>query len=58
MDYTYPSVFFAYLLFILVSAGSVYFFLRSRKDGYWGDSSEEPKYRMMQDDDGTEVRHG
>lgn len=59
MDYTYPSIFFANILFFVVFAGSIFFMFRSRKDGYWGKDSEEPKYRMLQDDDDSnEVRHG
>ena len=59
MDYTYPSIFMANLLFAIIFLGSVYFMWRSRKDGYWGKDSEEPKYRMLQDDDEiTEVRNG
>ena len=59
MDYTYPGIFFANLLFALIFFGSVYFMWRSRKDGYWGKDSEEPKYRMLQDDDDhNEVPHG
>jgi hypothetical protein len=59
MDYTYPSIFFANLMFFILLAGGVYFCIRSRKDGYWGQSSEEPKYRMLQDDDDfTETHHG
>jgi len=60
VDYTYPSIFLAYLMFFILFGGSVYFLLRSRKDGYWGGSSEEPKYRMLQDtdDDLGEQHHG
>ena len=54
MDYTYPSIFLATLMFFILAGGSVFFMIRSRKDGYWGASSEEPKYRMLQDDDLTE----
>ena len=50
-DYVYPSVFLAYLLFFLCFGGAVYFMIRSRHDGYWGSQSEDPKYRMLQDDD-------
>jgi hypothetical protein len=57
MDYTYPSIFFSYLLFFILFGGSAYFMFRSRKDGYWGRSSEEPKYRMLQDDDDCKERH-
>jgi hypothetical protein len=49
-DYTYQSVFFAYLLFAVLAACAVYFFIRSVKDGYLGSNSEEPKYRMLEDD--------
>ena len=49
-DSTYQSVFFAYLLFGVFAAGAVYFFVRSVKDGYLGPNSEEPKYRMLEDD--------
>ncbi len=51
IDYTYQSVYFAYLLFAVFAAGAVYFFVRSVKDGYLGPNSEEPKYRMLQDDE-------
>jgi len=50
VDYTWQSVYFAYLLFFLFAAGAVFFFIRSLKDGYLGPNSEEPKYRMLQDD--------
>jgi hypothetical protein len=49
-DYTYPSIFFANFLFLLLVIGAVYFFVRSFKQGYWGHRSEEPKYRMLEDD--------
>jgi len=60
MDYTYPSIFLANLMFFIIFGGSAYFLIRSRKDGYWGKSSEEPKYRMLEDedDDFTERHHG
>lgn len=51
MDYMYPSVFLAYLLFLILTLLTLYFLIRSRKDGYWGKNSEEPKYRMMRDED-------
>jgi len=55
-DYTYPSVYFSYLFFLLVAGGAVYFFIHSLKDGYWGKDSEEPKYRMLEDEnDGNET---
>ena len=49
-DYTYPSIFFSYFLFFLLAVGAAYFFFRSLKDGYMGPNSEEPKYRMLQDE--------
>lgn len=51
MDYTYPSVYFAYFFFLLVFIGAGYFFARSYQDGYWGEESEDAKFRMLKDDD-------
>jgi hypothetical protein len=51
-DYVYPSIYFSYFLFALLAGGAFYFFLRSLKHGYLGKNSEDPKYRMLQDDDG------
>lgn len=56
IDYTYQSVYFAYLLFAVFAAGAVYFFVRSVKDGYLGPNSEEPKYRMLQDDEQSDQK--
>ena len=53
-DYTFQSVYFAYFLFVLLAGGALYFFIRSLKDGYLGPNSEEPKYRMLQDEPGDE----
>ena len=50
-DYVYPSIFLAYLMFFLFFAGAVFFLVRSRNDGYWGQQSEDPKYRMLHDAD-------
>ena len=50
-DYVYPSIFLAYLMFFLCLAGAIFFLIRSRHDGYWGDESEDPKYRMLADDE-------
>lgn len=55
-DYVYPSVYFAYFYFFLLLVGALFFFLRTRKDGYWGRESEEAKFRMMEDD--GESGHG
>jgi len=55
-DYTWPSVYFAYLFFSLSLALAVFFFLRSRKDGYWSKESEDIKYRVFEEGEG--VNHG
>ncbi len=55
MDYTYPSIFFSYFLFVLFLAGGVFFCIRSLKRGYWGKDAEDVKYRVF--DDG-EAPHG
>ena len=49
-DYVYPSVFLAYFMFFLFVIGALFFLVRSRHDGYWGRDSEDPKYRMLQDE--------
>lgn len=54
-DYVYPSIFFAYLMFFLFLVGAVFFLIRSCHDGYWGSESEDPKYRMLADDDGEDT---
>jgi len=51
MDYMYPSVFLAYFLFLVLTVLTLVWLVMSRKGGYWGKNSEDPKYRMMQDDD-------
>jgi len=50
-DYTYPSVYFAYLFFFLSFGLAVYFFIRSRRDGYWGEKGEDAKYQIFEDDE-------
>jgi hypothetical protein len=50
-DYTYPSVYFAYLFFALMFGLAVFFFFWSRKDGYWGEKGEEAKFQMFEEDD-------
>lgn len=52
-DYAAPSMFFANFLILLLVVGAAFFFVRSLKDGYLGSSSEEPKYRMLEDDSQT-----
>jgi hypothetical protein len=53
-DYTYPTIYFSYFLFVLLAGGAAYFFVRSIKDGYLGSNSEEPKYQMLRDDGNNE----
>jgi hypothetical protein len=50
MDYAYPGVFLSYFMFFVLLCLAVYFFLKSRKDGYWGKEGEEIKHRMMDDE--------
>lgn len=50
-DYTWPSIFLSYLLFALLVGGAAYFFFRSLKHGYLDGRSEEPKYRMLDDEE-------
>jgi len=52
-DYTWPSVYFAYFFFAICFALAVYFFLRSRKDGYWNKESEQIKYQVFEEQEGT-----
>jgi len=55
-DYTWPSIYLANLMFLILFCGTGYFLIRSRKDGYWGKDSEEAKYRMLEDDDDTDTK--
>jgi hypothetical protein len=50
MDYMYPSVFFAYFLFFILTLLTGYFCVKSIRHGDMGAHSEEPKYLMMRDD--------
>ena len=52
MDYTYPSIYFAYLFFALMFLLAVFFCWRSARDGYWGKDGEDVKYTVLDDDDG------
>lgn len=54
-DYSYPSIFLAYLMFFLFLAGAAFFLLKSFRHGYWGEQSEDPKYRMLSDDEEPET---
>ena len=49
MDYTWPSVYFAYLFFAISLGVGLYFFVRSWKDGYWGKGGEDIKYSVFDD---------
>ena len=51
MDYTWPSVYFAYLFFFLMFALAVFFCIKSAKDGYWGKDGEDIKFTVLDDDD-------
>jgi hypothetical protein len=46
-DYTWPSVYFSYLFFALSLGLAVFFFVRSLRDGYFGDEAEEAKYQVF-----------
>lgn len=49
-DYSYPSVFLSYFMFLIIMGLSLFFLIRSWRHGYWGKQSEEVKYRMMDDE--------
>ncbi|MEO8595808.1 MAG: hypothetical protein ABI759_20980 [Candidatus Solibacter sp.] len=53
-DYTWPSIYFAYLFFALSAALAVFFFVRSWKDGYWDKESEAIKMQVFEEG----VKHG
>ena len=53
-DYTWPSVYFAYLFFALSLALALFFFVRSWKDGYWSKESEDIKFQVFE----TRLHHG
>ena len=53
-DYTWPSIYFAYLFFALSAALAAYFFVRSWKDGYWSARGEEVKFQVFE----NKVNHG
>ncbi|SPE29999.1 hypothetical protein SBA3_1620012 [Candidatus Sulfopaludibacter sp. SbA3] len=54
-DYTWPSVYFAYLFFTISLVLAVYFFVRSLKDGYWNKESESIKYQVFENDSSLTV---
>lgn len=53
-DYTWPSVYFAYSFFVLMVALAAFFFVKTVRDGYWGERGEDVKFHMF--DDGGERR--
>ena len=53
-DYTWPSVYFAYLFFAISALLALFFFVRSWKDGYWGKDGEDIKYHVFE----GEEKHG
>jgi hypothetical protein len=55
-DYTWPSVYFAYLFFAISLAVAVFFFIRSLKDGYWSKQGEEVKYRVFEDAEAPDLQ--
>ena len=59
-DYTWPSVYFAYFFFTICLVLALFFFFRSRKDGYWSKESEAIRYHVFEDErtDQQEVTHG
>ena len=50
MDYMYPSIFFAYFLFLVLTVLTGFFFWRSLRHGDFGADCEAPKIRMMRDE--------
>jgi hypothetical protein len=54
-DYVYPSIFLAYFMFFLFLVGAIFFLIKSRHQGYWGSRSEDPKYRMLADDETIDI---
>ena len=50
-DYTWPSVYFAYLFFTICLALALFFFARSFKSGYWQKSGEDVKYQVFQEEE-------
>lgn len=50
-DYNYPGIYFAYFYFFIMSVGTLFFFIRSFKDGYWDKRSETAKYQMLKDNE-------
>jgi len=49
MDYTYPSIYFAYTFFALMCALALFFLIRTIRDGYWSEDGEAVKYHVFAD---------
>jgi len=56
-DYTWPSVYFAYLFFFICFFAAVFFFIRSWKDGYWGKHAEDIKFHVFDESELRQVNH-
>lgn len=50
-DYTWPSIYFAYLFFALMFGLAAYFCIRCVKAGYWGRDGEAVKYHVFIEDE-------
>lgn len=55
MDYTWPSVYFAYSFFALMFALALFFCIRSIRDGYWSKDGEAVKYQMFFDENDKRI---
>jgi hypothetical protein len=49
-DYGWPSVYFSYLFFATLFGTAAYFCLRTRRDVYWNEHSEDAKFQMLKED--------
>ena len=52
-----PILFLANLIVPILFAGTAFVLIKTRKDGYWGSSSEESKYHVLEDNDEPMERH-
>ena len=53
MENTYLAGLLASVVFLATFLGTLIFFVRSWKDGYWGKHGEEVKYRVFDDTSGS-----
>ena len=49
-DFSWPSVYFAYLFFAILFGLAAYFLMKTRRDGYWNEHSEDAKFHMLKED--------